>query len=133
MLKILTVDDNHSQRNMMTALLLKAGFEVTGAATGNEAISRSITDAPDVILLDVNLPDISGYEVCKQIKGDVRTASLPIVFFTGEMNGAAKSHADMAGAAAFLTYPVELSHLKTVIESVVAKVRVRDDELRHIS
>ena len=121
MLKILTVDDNQSQRNMMTALLRQAGFEVTGAATGNEAIVRSITDAPDVILLDINLPDISGYEVCKQIKGDVRTASLPIVFFTGEMNGAAKNHADLAGAAAFLTYPVELSHLKMVIESVVAK------------
>lgn len=132
MLKILTVDDNDTQRQMMTELLGRAGFQVTTAATGNEAISRSVMDTPDVILLDVNLPDISGYEVCRQIMADVKTASIPIVFFTGEMNGAAKNHADMAGAAAFLTYPVEVSHLKTVIESVVAKARVRD-ELRHIS
>ena len=124
MLKILTVDDNHSQRKMMTTLLLRVGFEVTAAATGNEAISRSITDAPDAILLDINLPDTSGYEVCKRIKADVRTDSIPIVFYTGEMDGAAKNHADMVGAAAFLTYPVALSQLKTVIESVVAKARV---------
>lgn len=123
MLKILTVDDNDTQRNMMSELLRRAGYEVTTAATGSEAITKSIRDTPDVLLLDINLPDISGYEVCKQISADVRTASIPIVFFTGEMGGAAKNHADLAGAAAFLTYPVELSHLKTVIESVVAKAR----------
>src|SRR3954468_23969920 len=131
MWKILTVDDNDIHRNMMTALLIKAGFEVTSAINGQEAISKSITDSPDVVLLDVNLPDISGYQVCKQIKGDVRTASLPVVFFTGEMNGAAKNHADLAGAAAFLTYPVQLSHLKTVIDSVVAKARGAD--VRYLS
>lgn len=97
MFKILTVDDNDSQRKMMSALLLTVGFQVTAAATGSEAIARSITDSPDVILLDINLPDISGYEVCKRIKNDVRTDSIPIVFFTGEMNGAAKNHADLQG------------------------------------
>ncbi len=124
MLKILTVDDNDSQRHMMTTLLLRVGFEVTAAATGNEAITRSITDAPDAILLDINLPDMSGYEVCKRIKADVRTDSIPIVFFTGEMDGAAKNHADMVGGAAFLTYPIKMSQLKTVIESLVANARV---------
>ena len=124
MLKILTVDDNHSQRKMMSTLLRRVGFEVTTAATGAEAISRSITDAPDVILLDINLPDISGYEVCRRIKAEVKTNSIPIVFYTGEMDGAAKNHAEMVGAAAFLTAPVELNHLRTVIESVVEKAKV---------
>jgi len=124
MLKILTVDDNQSQRKMMTTLLLRVGFEVTAAATGTEAISRSIADSPDAILLDINLPDTTGYEVCRRIKADVRTDAIPIVFYTGEMDGAAKNHADMVGAAAFLTYPVELNQLKMVIESVVAKAKV---------
>src|SRR4051794_2761118 len=121
MLKILTVDDNDTQRNMMTELLRRDGFTVSTASTGNEGISKSVSDTPDVILLDINLPDISGYEVCKQITADERTAFIPIVFFTGEMNRAAKSHADLAGGAAFLTYPLELSHLRTVVEAVVAK------------
>jgi len=124
MLKILTVDDNESQGKMMTTLLLRVGFEMTTVTTGNEAISRSITDSPDAILLDINLPDITGYEVCRRLKADVRTDSIPIIFYTGQMDGAAKNHADMVGAAAFLTYPVELTQLKTVIESAVAKARV---------
>jgi CheY-like chemotaxis protein len=130
MLKILTVDDNQTQRKMMITLLQRAGFEVTAAASGNEAVSRSITDAPDAILLDISLPGTSGYEVCKRIKVDVRTGLIPIIFYTGEMDGAAKNHADMVGAAAFLTYPVELSQLKTVIESVVAKTRLREHRVR---
>ena len=124
MLKILTVDDNHTQRNMMTTLLLTVGFEVITAETGNEGVSRAITDAPDAILLDINLSDTSGYEVCKRIKTDIRTDSIPIIFYTGEMDGAAKNRADMVGADAFLTYPVEIGQLKTVIESVIAKARI---------
>jgi CheY-like chemotaxis protein len=124
MLKILTVDDNDSQRRMVTTLLRGVGFEVTAAATGEDAVSRSVTDAPDAVLLDINLPDMSGYDVCTRIKADLRTATIPIVFYTGEMDGAAKNHADMVGAAAFLTYPVEMGHLKMVIESAVLEARV---------
>ncbi len=123
-MKILTVDDNDIQRHVLTTLLRNVGFEVTTAASGNEAISRSITDAPDAILLDINLPDINGYEVCAAIKADGRTASIPVIFYSAQSDGAAKNNAEMVGGSAFLTYPVELSHLKTVIQSVVAKAKV---------
>ena len=122
--KVMTVDDNDTQRKMMATLLRRAGFEATAVSTGKEAISRSITDSPDVMLLDINLPDMNGYEVCSRIKADRKTASIPVIFYTGQMDAAAKNKAELVGGSSFLTYPVKLSHLKTVIESIVAQVKV---------
>ncbi|MCU1285055.1 MAG: two-component system response regulator [Acidobacteriales bacterium] len=120
-MKILNVDDNPTQRGMLVTLLERAGVEVSIAKSGSEAISKALTESPDAILLDINLPDINGFDVCSRIKADSRTAAVPVIFYTGERDGSAKNHAEQVGAAAFLTYPIEIGHLVMIINSVVAE------------
>jgi CheY-like chemotaxis protein len=72
-------------------------------------------------LLDINMPDVNGYEVCSRIKADSRTAFIPVIFYTAQASSMAKTHAEMVGAAAFFTYPVALDQVKTAIQVAVAK------------
>ena len=120
-LKILTVDDNDIHRYSIAKLLQSAGYHVISVATGKEAIDTSVDENPDVVLLDINLPDVNGYEVCSRIKADSRTTSIPVIFYTAQASSMAKTHAEAVGAAAFFTYPVELDQVKTAILAAVAK------------
>src|SRR5258708_30747095 len=101
-MKLLCVDDNDIHRYSITRLLQGAGYEVCNAATGSEAIDTALAESPHVVLLDVNLPDVNGFEVCARIKGDSRTASIPVIFYTAQQSSmGANAHAEMVGAAAF--------------------------------
>jgi CheY-like chemotaxis protein len=120
-MKVLCVDDNDIHLYSISRLLQHAGYEVTGATSGNEAIGKAVDESPDVVLLDINLPDVNGYEVCARLKADSRTASLPVIFYTAQASSMAKTHAELVGAAAFFTYPVSLDQVKTAIQAAVTK------------
>ena len=79
---ILVVDDSERVREVTTAMLRRAGFEVTEAATGGEALHLART-RPDLIVLDINLPDIGGLEVCRRLKANPETTAIPVLYLSG--------------------------------------------------
>jgi DNA-binding response OmpR family regulator len=104
--KILHVDDVESHRYSVTRLLQHAGFDVTGAETGADALSQAINHPPDLVLLDINLPDMNGFDVCKQLKDSPETAKVTVVHLTASSgNPESAAHSANVGADEFLTQP----------------------------
>ena len=122
---ILHVDDTDAQRYAISRMLLHAGFEVLEARTGREALEM-VGDLPDLVILDVNLPDISGFTVCKQIKGNESTSRIPVLHLSATMVSTDARVAGLEGGAdAYLVQPVEPNEL---IATIRALLRVRRAE-----
>lgn len=122
MISVLTVDDNSIHCYAISKLLRRKGFSVAMANTGNDALQVVALAKPDVVLLDINLPDVSGYEVCQRLRADPATKDIAVVFHTASTsNEVNRQRAWQAGGDAFLTYPVDQEHLYTVIQGCVAR------------
>lgn len=119
---ILAVDDNEIQSYTMGKILENAGYRVLHASTGSQALMMTLEHRPEAVLLDINLPDVNGFEVCFRLKADPQTRDIPVIFHTATHGTAeAKFHAEMVGSAAFLTYPIKPEHLLTVVKGSLAK------------
>ena len=106
--QILIVDDYAGALYLRSRILSEAGYEVLEATTGEEALRIARATHPSLVLLDVNLPDISGTEVCRQLKADPATADIPVIQITGAwMSEAARQRGLESGADAYLTEPVD--------------------------
>jgi len=102
---VLVVDDFQDNREMFAEFLSLSGFRVAEAATGREAIDRGFELLPDVILMDLSLPELDGWEATRQLKNDPRTRHIPIVALTGHALADHSREAREAGCDAFLTKP----------------------------
>jgi DNA-binding response OmpR family regulator len=125
-LKILIVDDDLDIAGAFTQILRSADYYVLSAATGQECLRIARTERPDLILLDVRLPDISGLEVCRRIKADPELARIAVINVTG-MRASKDDEAEgiEAGADAYLAKPV---HLRTLLAHVQTLLRSRQTE-----
>lgn len=103
--RILIVEDEESLLKLETILLTVKGFEVIGAYTGKMAIDKIGVEDFDLVLLDIMLPDIDGYEVCRHIRNDSRTATVPIIMLTGKKTQNDHDKGVMCGANAYLIKP----------------------------
>lgn len=116
---ILLVDDRDENRYIVSRMLRHAGFRVIEAATGQEGLNLVATN-PDLILLDVKLPDILGYEVCRRIKANSVTASIPVLHISATfITNESKVQALDSGADAYLTQPVEPTVLIATVRSLL--------------
>jgi CheY-like chemotaxis protein len=120
--QILIVDDYPGARYLRSRILSEGGYEVLEAGTGTEALVIARTFKPSLILLDVNLPDISGYEVCEQLKHDPTTAAIPVIQITGAwLTEDDRRRGLGSGADAYLVEPVDdvtlLRNVVMLIES----------------
>ena len=120
--QVLIVDDYPGARYLRSRILSEAGYEVVEASSGNEALAIARSVVPSLILLDVNLPDISGLEVCERLKQDPATASIPIIQITGAwLSDDARREGMASGADAYLVEPVDdvtlLRNVVMLIES----------------
>ena len=124
--RVLTVDDNEAGRYAVTRILKKAGFDVIEAANGTDALTLAVDQHPDLVLLDVNLPDISGFEVCRRLKQDTKTASIPVVHLSATfVHTRERVHGLEGGADGYLVHPIEPEELVAVIRSFL---RIRNAE-----
>ena len=103
--KVLIVEDEESLLKLETILLTVKGFEVIGAITGKMAIDKIGTEKFDLVLLDIMLPDIDGFEVCRQIRKNPRTAATPIIMLTGKKTQDDHDRGVSCGANAYLMKP----------------------------
>lgn len=118
---VLLVDDNQTHLYSLGKHLIASGFEVLHAHSGGMALQLALAHHPDAILLDINLPDATGFGICQQLKADPRTKSIPVVFHSATHDTAsARSQALDVGAISFLSYPINVEHLENVIKGAIA-------------
>lgn len=111
MAKLLLVEDHDLNRKILTKLLKKMGFIVLEAVNGQDSIRQSVEYAPDLILMDINLPDISGCEAIASIRNAAQTSHIPIIGLSAYDDGATIEQARRSGCNDFDTKPVDLERL----------------------
>ena len=118
--RVLVIEDDPQDRELVEAFLDPARYEIQTAERGELGLSAATTHLPDIILLDLRLPDLDGYEVCRQLRQRPQTQPIPIVIITASDDLALNRHAYAAGAQACLPKPFRKDALVTVIEAVLA-------------
>jgi CheY-like chemotaxis protein len=118
--RILIVDDQPDQVEMYHFALEHSGFSVAEAATGAEAIDVARRVLPDVIVLDVRLPDMSGWDVCSVLKADPNTSRIPIIILTAAASPILAEQAARSGCAAHLLKPCYPEDLTQTVRQVLA-------------
>jgi twitching motility two-component system response regulator PilG len=103
--RILIVEDEESLLKLETILLTVKGFEVISAFTGEMAVAKIGVEIFDLVLLDIMLPDMDGFEVCRQIRKDPRTSKVPIIMLTGKKSQEDHDKGMLAGADSYLVKP----------------------------
>jgi two-component system cell cycle response regulator DivK len=117
--KILLVEDNEMNRDMLSRRLEKRKYEVTIAVDGQEGVEMAESEAPDLILMDLSLPVIDGWEATRRIKTNPRLRSIPIIALTAHAMTADREKALEAGCDAYETKPVQLPSLLATIERLL--------------
>jgi CheY-like chemotaxis protein len=118
---VMIVDDSPTIRKILGLTLERAGYKVVAEPDGESAIERLIQVVPDLILLDIAMPKIDGYEVCKRIKQDPRTKAVPVVMLSGKGALFDKVKGHMAGAIEYLTKPFETPAVLAVVANYCEK------------
>jgi putative two-component system response regulator len=128
--KILIVDDESAARTALATLLRREGFEVDEVRDGTSALARCASFQPDLVLLDVLMPDVSGLEVCRQIKAKPETRLTPVVLITGLSDTEDRIKGINAGADDFLSKPIDFNELLARTRSLL-RLKQFTDELEH--
>jgi class 3 adenylate cyclase/CheY-like chemotaxis protein len=123
--RILVVDDMPANVRLLEAVLQPAGFSVTSASSGPEALERVVSELPDLVLLDVQMAGMNGYEVCRRIRENEETALIPVVMITSHDNEA-RIDGIRAGADDFVTKPFDHQELLLRVRSLVRIKRYHD-------
>jgi CheY-like chemotaxis protein len=117
--RILLVEDNELNRDMLSRRLIKRSFEVQIAVDGRQGIDMARASLPDLILMDLSLPEVDGWEATRQLKADEATRAIPIIALSAHAMAGDREKALAAGADDFDTKPVEL---KRLLEKIDAKL-----------
>ena len=119
MTKILLVEDNEMNRDVLSRRLVRNGFEIVMAVNGQEGLDLASSENPDLILLDMSLPVLDGWEAARRLKADAATAKIPGIALTAHAMVQDKDKALAAGCDDFDTKPVELPRLLEKINSLL--------------
>ena len=119
MAKILIVEDNEMNRDMLSRRLERRGYTIAIAIDGGAGVEKAHTEAPDLILMDVSLPVMDGWEASRRIKGDPATAAIPIIALTAHAMTSDRDKSIKAGCNDYDTKPVELPRLLGKIEALL--------------
>jgi twitching motility two-component system response regulator PilG len=117
--RILIIEDEESLLKLETILLTVKGYEVSGALTGSDGLKKISGEQFDLILLDIMLPDLDGFEVCRRVKQDPRTSNIPVVILTAKKSPDDQDRGKVCGASAYLTKPFKSAMIIEVIEKLL--------------
>ena len=118
---ILLVEDEESLLKLETILFSSKGYAVTGVASGFEALRAVAGDTPpDLVVLDVMIPEPDGFQVCRAIKDDLSTRSIPVILLTGKKSSQDLERGRLAGADAYITKPFKSAKLLEAVEQLLA-------------
>jgi CheY-like chemotaxis protein len=121
MAKILLVEDNEDNRDMLSRRLIRKGFEVVMAFDGEQGVAMATTAAPDLILMDMSLPLLDGWEATRRIKGDPATQKIPVIALTAHAMSTDREKAFEAKCDDYDTKPVEFTRLLQKIQTLLDK------------
>jgi putative two-component system response regulator len=113
---VMVVDDAHENLRLLATMVSERGWRVRPFADGESALRAAHLDPPDIVLLDVNMPGMGGFEVCRRLKADPRTVEIPVLFVSSLHDTEAKTRAFAVGGVDYITKPFRL-------EEVDARVR----------
>jgi CheY-like chemotaxis protein len=119
MAKILLVEDNEENRDALARRLQRRGYEVLTADDGLKAVERAAADRPDLVLMDMNLPEMDGWEATRRIKAAPETKALPVIALTAHAMSGDREKALEAGCTDYHTKPVEFPRLLAQIEAAL--------------
>lgn len=119
--RILIVEDEESLLKLESILLTAKGYLVSGVMDGKSALEEICADKPDLVLLDIMLPLVDGFEVCRCIKQNPETRAIPVVLLTARKNGHDYARAMEVGADAYITKPFKSAHLVETIAGLLAR------------
>lgn len=119
--KILIVDDDIDSLKLIGLMLQRHGYEVVAANAGTQALSKATSEHPSLIILDVMMPDMDGYEVCRRLRANPDTRSIPIIMFTAKTLVDDKVAGFEAGADDYLTKPTHPAELASRVKSILAR------------
>ena len=120
-MKILLVEDNEMNRDMLSRRLVRNGFEIVIAVDGQQGVDLATSAQPDLILMDLSLPVIDGWEATRRVKANPATAKIPVIALTAHAMAQDKEKALAAGCDDFDTKPVELQRLLEKINALLSK------------
>ncbi|MGO9244017.1 MAG: response regulator [Verrucomicrobiia bacterium] len=128
--RILVVDDEPAIREYETALLSELGHEVLVAADGTEALELARAQRPHLVLLDIMMPELSGIEVCRQLRADPRTRDIRVIVVSAVDAKRALEESIIAGADDFLAKPIHALELMVRVRSILRVRNIPDEEER---
>jgi two-component system cell cycle response regulator DivK len=117
--KILVVDDNQDSRELVVKVLKNKGYEMVEAVDGEEAVERSVAEKPDLILLDISIPKLNGYEVARILKNREEFKDIPIVALTAHAMKGDRMKALEAGCEGYITKPINVRELPAQVKSFI--------------
>ncbi|MET0278935.1 MAG: response regulator [Pseudorhodoplanes sp.] len=119
--KILLVEDNEMNRDMLSRRLVRSGFEVVMAVNGQEGVDMTVSERPDLVLMDMSLPIMDGWEATRRLKADDATKAIPVIALTAHAMESDREQAMKAGCDDFDTKPIELPRLLGKINALLPK------------
>ncbi|HLO69163.1 MAG TPA: response regulator [Holophaga sp.] len=120
MAKILLVEDNEMNRDSLSRLLARRGYEVVFAEDGEEAIARTLEERPELVLMDISLPKLDGYEATRRLRAHPGLGELPIIALTAHAMTSDRERAIEAGCTDFESKPVEFARLLARIQKYLS-------------
>ncbi len=118
--KILIVEDNEENRDVLSRRLERRGYSVVIAVDGRAGVTMAEDERPDLILMDLNLPDVDGWEATRQLKANAQTATIPVIALTAHAVAGDQQRALQAGCDDYHSKPVEFSRLLEQIEALLS-------------
>ena len=121
--KILLIEDNEMNRDMLSRRLIKRGYDVAIALDGEQGVAMARAELPALILMDMSLPGLDGWDATRQLKAMPETRGIPVIALTAHAMSGDREKATAAGCDDFDTKPVELTRLIEKIEALLARTR----------
>jgi CheY-like chemotaxis protein len=127
-IRLLLVEDNEMNRDMLSRRLIRKGFEVLIAVDGQEGIDQTLTEKPDLILMDMSLPIVDGWEATRRLKADPDCCNIPIIGLTAHAMDGDREKCLQAGCNEYETKPVDLASLLDKISHQLNQIGIISDQ-----